>query len=236
MPYQRAWDWQRTLASARSAGQRDDTLLLLEHPPTITLGRAADRAHVLVDEAELARQGVALVATDRGGDVTYHAPGQLVGYPVLKLGRYRGGLLGYLRRLEATLISVLASYGIRAGRVAGLTGVWVDPATARLDQTGSSAALDPATPAAHTAKIAAIGVRLSASGVTTHGFALNVAPDLAGFAQIIPCGIEDRGVTSLQALLGGAPPLDEVADRVVAAFADVFDIVPIFEEFRWEEQ
>ncbi len=220
--YQQAWDWQRELAAARSAGRCNDTLIILEHPPTITLGRAANRQHILVDSAELARRGVALVASDRGGDVTYHAPGQLVGYPILKLAHYGGGLLGYLRNLEEVMIRVLAGYGIAGGRVAGLTGVWVNATHPTGDPSDTDAALD--------AKIAAIGVRLSASGITSHGFALNVAPDLRGFAQIVPCGIADRRVTSLEQLLGAAPSLAEVAERVIACFSEVFHIQAIVEE------
>jgi lipoyl(octanoyl) transferase len=219
LDYGAAWDWQRRLAADRSAGRCGDTLLLLEHPPTITLGRAADRSNILISPDELARRGVALVESDRGGDVTYHAPGQLVGYPILKLSRYGGGLLRYLRGLEETLIRVLASYGIVAGRVPDLTGVWVrttDAADAEYD-----------------AKIAAIGVRLSASGITSHGFALNVAPDLRGFEQIIPCGIRHRRVTSLEYMLGSAPPLEEVAGRVIAQFAEVFEARLLIEEQTW---
>ncbi|NJP04957.1 MAG: lipoyl(octanoyl) transferase LipB [Chloroflexaceae bacterium] len=205
MPYQQAWEWQRHLAAACANTRANDSLLLLEHPPTITLGRAAKREHLLVPEDELARRGVAVVASDRGGDVTYHAPGQLVGYPILKLSRYCRGLLSYLRGLEEVLIRTLATYDIAAVRIEGLTGVWV--------QTGATAA-----------KIAAIGIRLNATGVTAHGFALNINPDLAGFNQIVPCGIADRGVTSIAALRGWSPPMAEVSDRVVTNFAQVFDV------------
>ena len=201
VPYEEAWAWQRALVAQRAAGERDDTLLLLEHPPTITLGRGAHREHLLVPPDELARRGVALVETDRGGDVTYHAPGQIVGYPILKLSRHGGDVLQYLRQLEAVLIRALATYGLAGERAEKLTGVWVEGA-----------------------KIAAIGVRVSASGVTSHGFALNVCTDLAGFGLIVPCGIRDCGVTSLEALLGVAPPLDEARERVIAAFEDVFDV------------
>lgn len=211
LAYQEAWELQRTLVSARSAGQCDDTLLLLEHPPTITLGRKANLHNVLVNTAELASRGVDLVESDRGGDVTYHAPGQLVGYPILKLSGYGGGFRRYMRTLEELLIQVLARCQIHANRVDGLTGVWTTQAN------------EPA-PTFYDAKIAAIGVRLSASGVTSHGFALNVAPDLRGFDQIIPCGIQNRRVTSMEQLLGQAPPLAEVADRVVALFQTLFAV------------
>lgn len=200
--YEEALAWQRELVAQRSIGVIGDTLLLLQHPPTITLGRKSHAEHVLVPADVLAQRGVALVESDRGGDATYHAPGQLVGYPILKLSRHGGDVVRYIRNLEEVLIATLATYGISAGRVEGLTGVWVG------DE-----------------KIAAIGVRLSSSGVTSHGFALNIAPDMAGFAQIIPCGIRDRGVTSLEHVLGWAPPRDEVAARVVRSFEQVFEVV-----------
>jgi lipoyl(octanoyl) transferase len=219
--YQSAWDWQRQLVAERSAGHCPDTLLLLEHPPTITLGRAAKREHILIDEAELARRGVALVESDRGGDVTYHAPGQVVGYPIIKLSRYGGDLGRYMRNLEEVVIQVLATYGITAGRIPGLTGVWVEePQTA----SGEFDLLAADTRRPAQAKIAAIGVKLSASGVTAHGFALNVDPDLRGFAQIVPCGIRDRSVTSMAQILGAAPPRAEVVERVIMSYCDIFGV------------
>jgi lipoyl(octanoyl) transferase len=201
MDYQAAWEWQRELVRQRSAGAIGDTLLLLEHPHTYTLGRSTKDGHLLITTEQLADQGIALVETDRGGDITYHGPGQVVGYPILKLSQHGGDLLRYLRQLEETLIVALASYGVSAGRIAGLTGVWVGDA-----------------------KIAAIGVKLSASGVTQHGFALNVATDMRYFQQIIPCGIADKGVTSLEQLLGSAPSHAEVEQRVADAFGAVFRI------------
>lgn len=203
LPYATALALQRDLVAARSAGRIPDTLLLLEHPPTITLGARADPAHVLLPRDELERRGVAVVASDRGGDVTYHGPGQLVGYPILKLSQHGGDLGRYLRGLEEAIIRALADYGVAGERVPGLTGVWV---------------------AGGRAKICAIGVRLSASGVTSHGFALNVSTDLSGFAQIVPCGIADRAVTSLERLLGDAPPLDAVASTLLRHFAAVFGV------------
>ena len=201
LDYMAAWAWQRELAHRRSSGVIGDTLLLLEHPHTYTLGRATRTGHLLVAPEVLARQGVVLIESDRGGDITYHGPGQVVGYPILKLSHHGGDLQRYLRMLEETLIVVLDSYGVPAGRIAGLTGVWVGEE-----------------------KIAAIGVKLSASGVTQHGFALNVATDLRYFRQIIPCGIADKGVTSLERLLGAAPPQPEVEERIVAAFGAVFGV------------
>lgn len=205
LAYQVAWELQQRLVSERSAGVRPDTLLLLEHPPTITLGRKARREHILLGDADLARRGVAVVACDRGGDVTYHAPGQLVGYPILKLSRYGGDLGRYMRNLEEVIVRTLADYGIHGQRVAGLTGVWVEQPHGPL-------------------KVCAIGVKLSAAGITSHGFALNVDPDLAGFASIVPCGIRDRGVTSLEQLLGAAPPRALLEQRVVTHFAEVFGV------------
>jgi lipoyl(octanoyl) transferase len=201
MDYLAAWEWQRELVRQRSAGAIGDTLLLIEHPHTYTLGRSTKAGHLLITPEQLAEQGIALVETDRGGDITYHGPGQVVGYPILKLSQHGGDLLRYLRQLEQTVILAVANYGVAAGRIAGLTGVWVDDA-----------------------KIAAIGVKLSASGVTQHGFALNVGTDLRYFQQIIPCGIADRGVTSLVQLLGTAPPHNEVEQRVAAAFGEVFGV------------
>ncbi len=201
MEYLAAWEWQRELVRQRSAGAIADTLLLIEHPHTYTLGRSTKDGHLLLTPEQLNEQGIAVVESDRGGDITYHGPGQVVGYPILKLSQHGGDLLRYLRMLEETLIVALASYGVTAGRIAGLTGVWVGDA-----------------------KIAAIGVKLSASGVTQHGFALNVATNLRYFQQIIPCGIIGKGVTSLEMLLGTAPPPAEVEQRVAAAFGGVFGV------------
>lgn len=201
--YQDAWDLQRELARARSGGQLPDTLLLLEHPHTYTLGRATKPGHILVSEAVLDAQGVAVIESDRGGDITYHGPGQVVGYPLLKLSQHGGDVVRYLRMLEQVVIVTLAEYGVVGGRVPGLTGVWVG------DE-----------------KICAIGVKLTASGVTLHGFALNVAVDLGFFQQIIPCGISDRGVASLDRILGYPSPRHEVEARVAAAFGQVFGLAP----------
>jgi lipoyl synthase len=173
-------------------------LLLQEHPHVYTLGSRADRAHVLCDPAAV---GADLVEADRGGDVTYHGPGQTVGYPIVALEEWRAGqrdVVAYVRRLEDVLIAVLADFGIAADRSPGYTGVWVG------DE-----------------KIAAIGVRV-ARGRTRHGFALNVDPDLTMFEHIVPCGIADRGVTSMARVLGYAPALRAVTDRVVARFAEAF--------------
>jgi lipoic acid synthetase len=195
VPYHEAEDLQRALHDRSAA----DHLLLLEHPPTYTLGTRADPTHVLVPPATV---GAELVHTDRGGDVTYHGPGQLVGYPIVTLPPWRDGppdVVAYVRRLEAALIEALAGFGIDAHREDGFTGVWVDDA-----------------------KIAAIGVKVAATR-TRHGFALNVDPDLSMFDHIIPCGIRDRAVTSMAAVLGEPPTMRAVTDAVTEAMAKHLD-------------
>jgi lipoyl(octanoyl) transferase len=199
--YQVAWELQRVLAEERSQAQIADTLLLLEHPPTYTLGTRGNEAHLLVDRDILARQGVAVLRVDRGGDITFHGPGQLVGYPVLDVSLRRGGVGAYLRELEQVLVKALSGFGIIAGRLRGHTGVWVGEE-----------------------KIAAIGVKINARKITGHGFALNVTTDLRYFAQIIPCGIRDKGVTSMARILGYSVLLSEVAAEVADAFGRVFGL------------
>jgi lipoate-protein ligase B len=190
--YMAAWDVQRALAAARREERAPDLLLLVEHPPTFTIGRGGGAANLLASPAEVAALGARVHEVDRGGDITYHGPGQLVGYPIIDLlGRGRD-VHRYLRLLEEALIRALADLGVAAGRLPPHTGVWVG------DE-----------------KVAAIGVKIS-RGVTLHGFALNVAPDLRHFEAIIPCGIRDKGVTSLERLVGRAPEAALVADRVAA--------------------
>ncbi len=195
---------QQTLVEQRKRGEIGDQLLLLEHPDVITLGvkTRSDRSHVLESPEGLAAKGVELFETGRGGDVTFHGPGQLVGYPIVDLNPDRRDVHRYVRDLEETLIRAVAEFGIEARRVAGLTGIWAGP-------TGGES------------KLAAIGVRIS-RWVTSHGFALNVTTDLSRFGLIVPCGISDRGVTSMERLLGRAPAMAEVEDAVVRAFASVF--------------
>ena len=198
--YQAAIELQRRLVDARKADQIPDQLLLLEHPPVITLGARTrnDRSHVLATEEGLKRLGIALHDAGRGGDVTYHGPGQLVGYPILDLRPDRCDVHRYVRDLEEALILAVAGFGVTAGRVEGLTGVWV----------GSD-------------KLAAMGVRIS-RWVTSHGFALNVAPAMAHFDLIVPCGLRDRGVTSLARLLPAAPRMEAVHAAVTESFGSVF--------------
>jgi len=208
--YATALKLQQTLIDLRKAGQVGDTLLLLEHPSVITLGRNAKRANLLVSEEQAARTGVEIFECDRGGDVTYHGPGQLVGYPIFDLRGFtpRIGAVDFVRKLEEVLIRTCADFGVATHRVRGMTGVW----TLRTE-----------------AKIAAIGVHIS-RGVTSHGFALNVSTDLGHFKLIIPCGIGDKPVTSLDRALGDAYPgiavapltLDEVSQSVARNFARVF--------------
>jgi lipoyl(octanoyl) transferase len=192
--YQEAWALQNRLADARRAGVALDTLILLQHPHTYTIGRSGTRDHVFLTEAELAARGITCLEVDRGGDVTYHGPGQLVGYPILDLGP-TPDVGWYLRNLEACLIDVLADFGILAGRLPGYTGVWI------ADR-----------------KIAAIGVKVG-QGVTTHGFALNVSTDLSLFLHILPCGIPDKGVTSMAVELGREPSMEAVEEALMARFA-----------------
>ncbi len=200
--YQEAWRLQQDMAGRRAAGEIPDTLLLLEHPPVYTTGRRGAGGHLLLPEASL---GAPLIHSDRGGDITFHGPGQLIAYPILELQATGLSIVGYVRALEEAVIRTLAGYAIAAHREPGLTGVWV-----RGD------------------KIAAIGVRVSrprgANGgwVTSHGLALNVDVDLAWFDRIVPCGIPDRRVTSMAALLGRAATLREVGERVALHLADVF--------------
>lgn len=196
MGYAEALDIQNALVEQRARGEADDHLLIVEHPHTYTLGSSAKPEHLLLTPAELAARGITVHKADRGGDITYHGLGQVVAYPILQLARenMRADILGYVRGLEQVIISVLAEYGITGKPIAGLTGVWVD--TPRGEE-----------------KIAAIGVRVTAKLITKHGFALNVNPDLSYFAGIIPCGIPDKGVTSLAAL-GVRANMDDVIAHV----------------------
>jgi lipoyl(octanoyl) transferase len=211
---------QEELVLARIAGQVPDTLLLLEHDPVITLGRGAKEANVLVDADARARLGIDYEETGRGGDVTYHAPGQLVAYPIVDLKPDRCDVRRYVRDLGRVMSLLAKDYGIAAGMVEGdpkLIGVWVD-----LDSPSSWP--EPATPASvehrRIGKIGAIGVRLS-RWVTMHGFAFNVSTDLSGYASIVPCGISNRPVTSLVALGASAPPLIDVAKSASALMREV---------------
>lgn len=194
--YADAWDLQRDLVERRKADTIPDTLLLLEHDPVITLGRNAGTTNVLADAATLDTLGVDLVQSDRGGDVTFHGPGQVVGYPVLDLRPDRMDVRRYVRNLEAVMIATLADYDVAATRFDGEPGVWLE---------------------APWRKVGAIGARFS-RWVTWHGFALNVSTDLAGFELIVPCGIDDKGVTTLERETGRRVPLADVMDRLAHHF------------------
>jgi lipoyl(octanoyl) transferase len=202
--YADALELQKALVERRKQGLIPDQLLLLEHPEVITLGVRSrnDRSHVIAAPDTLAAEGVPVFETGRGGDVTYHGPGQLVGYPIFDLKPDRCDVHRYVRDLEEALIRAVAEFGIRAGRLKGLTGIWVG------DE-------------GHEAKLAAIGVRIS-RWVTSHGFALNVSTDLSRFGLIVPCGISDRGVTSMKELLGRTIPMAEVEEAVVRALHSAF--------------
>lgn len=201
--YAEALALQRQLVEDRRAGRVDDILLLVQHPHVLTLGVKGDggRSHILADSAALDARGIVVHETGRGGDITYHGPGQVVGYPIIDLRPDRCDVHRYVRDLEEVLIRTAADFGVDAGRVEGLTGVWAGPG--------------------RRAKLAAIGVRIS-RWVTSHGFALNVSTDLSFFDLIVPCGISDRGVTSLHQL-GRTVSIPEVEDRIVRHFEQVFD-------------
>jgi lipoyl(octanoyl) transferase len=205
VPYDEALVLQERLVNDRKTGDISDQLLLLQHPPVITLGVRSrnDRSHVLANEAVLSDRGVEILETGRGGDVTFHGPGQLVVYPILDLRPDRCDVHRYVRDLEEVVIRAAAEFGVDATRAPGLTGAWV----------GRD-------------KIAAIGVRIS-RWITSHGFALNVATDLSHFALIVPCGIADRGVTSLERVLGRTVAMADVEHAVVDAFASVFRRQPL---------
>lgn len=232
--FERAWQLQRSLAEEIADGARPPSLLLVEHPPTFTFGRRGQAQHLLWDETECARRGISIHWIDRGGDVTFHGPGQLVGYPLLPLapggigmhtdpknGRPRvpqADYVGYLRRLEEVLITTLRRSGIAATRLPGLTGVWTRQKRARPGTDSPSGHRRPP------AKIAAIGVKVDARGVSQHGFALNVAPDMSFWEGIIGCGLEGFPVTSMAETLGQAPDMARVQQDVVDAFGQVFDL------------
>ena len=206
LPYADALDYQRAVARARISGEiAEDVLLLVEHPPVVTLGRSSKERHLLASPELLASRGIELFEVERGGDVTFHGPGQLVGYPIVDLKRHRRDLHWYLRTLEAALIETLAEFGIPGERNVGFTGVW----------TGRGRR-----------KIASIGVH-ARDWVTWHGFALNVTTDLSYFDVMVPCGIESVTMTSIARELGGNPPdMSRVESAAIAALASAFSLAP----------
>lgn len=207
MPYEAAWALQKRLAAARAADRIPDVLLLLEHPHTYTLGSAGKLEHLLWSPETLAERGVALYRVERGGDITYHGDGQLVGYPILRLPCGADGLhadvIAYVRALEQVIIDFLAGYGVQGERISGLSGVWV-----RKEGVPH--------------KIAALGVRVTTKRVTQHGFALNLTTDLRYFEGIVPCGIRDKGVTRLADLIAQPPDLPAAAAQLAPIFAARF--------------
>ena len=204
VPYADGLELQRRLVEDRKADRIPDTLLLLQHPHVLTIGVKKDgRSHILASPDRLSALGVEVFETGRGGDVTYHGPGQLVGYPILDLNPDRRDVHRYVRDLEEVMIGVCADYGLEAGRVKGLSGAWIK------SDSGDQ-------------KIGAIGVRIS-RWITSHGFAFNVTTDVDFFNLIVPCGIADKGVTALASKLGQAPAMADVEDRFVSHFSRIFD-------------
>ena len=213
VPYQQAWDLQTQLASQVASREIPATLLLLEHPHTYTFGRSGHANNLLWNDEQLKERGIQVYWVDRGGDVTYHGPGQLVGYPLIQLKNQgllssletdtttlpQADYLGYLRKLEQVIIMALQSFGVKAQRIKKLTGVWVNGA-----------------------KIAAIGVKVDVHGVTRHGFALNVSPDMSFWDGIIGCGLDGYSITSLATLLTSPPSMQQVRQAVINAFGEVF--------------
>lgn len=198
--YAEALELQHRLVARQKAGAGDDVLLLLQHPAVLTLGRRADESNVLASREELAREGIELFKVERGGDVTYHGPGQLVGYPILDLRHFQKDVSWFVAALADVLVRTLAEYGVRGEYHHAQPGVWVGEE-----------------------KIVAIGMRIE-SWITYHGFAFNVDPNMRHWQLIVPCGIADKGVTSLSALLGRPVPVSEVAPKVARHFGEVFGV------------
>ena len=207
LEYGAAWELQRRIVAARKAGAVADVLLLCEHPHVITLGRNGKLGNLRASDHVLRHMGVSFFDTDRGGDITYHGPGQLVGYPILNLADIRRDVAWYLRGLEEAMVRATAEFGIASRRVAGRTGVWVD---APMESRGEE-------------KLAAIGVHLS-HWITSHGFAYNVSTDLHYFDLIVPCGIVDKRATSLEKLLGRGVKMKEVSPRVAGYLGELMGL------------
>ncbi len=233
--YERAWKLQDEYAREIAEGKRPPTLLLLEHPHVYTFGRGGKQENLLWGETQLKEKGIAIHWVDRGGDVTYHGPGQLVGYPLIPLsllspsGRGDGGegdmripqadYVGYIRKLEKTLIVALARLGLAAGQRSGLTGVWIQADVHSRCASRRCKPEDRQKPA----KIAAIGVKVDVRGISRHGFALNVNPDMDYWEGIIACGLQNEPVVSLADLFAEPPTMERVKQEVIAAFGEVFD-------------
>lgn len=226
MEYRAAWELQNELAAQIAAGSRPQTLLLLEHPHVFTIGRRGGYDHLIWDAVERALHGVDLVEVDRGGDITYHGPGQLVGYPLLRLAEpgWQGERLpqadfvGYIRRLEAVLIRALSGFGIPAMRREGLTGVWV-PGDSLDGRPGLSA---------RDSKIASIGVKVDRLGISRHGFALNVQPQMDYWQGIVACGLDGVQMISMADLLEEVPAMPAVVEPVTREFGEIFGVHVVF--------
>jgi len=227
MEYGAAWELQRRVAAARKAAAIPDVLLLCEHPHVITLGRSGKISNLRAPRALLRQMGVAIFETDRGGDITYHGPGQLVGYPILNLGEIRRDVAWYVRSLEEAMIRATAELGISSKRVSGRTGVWVDvpggSAAATAKEADEVEEVKEVKETKDEEKLAAIGVHLS-RWVTSHGFAYNVSTDLRYFDLIVPCGIAGKRATSLEKLLGRGVEMREVAPRIAAHLGEIFGL------------
>jgi lipoyl(octanoyl) transferase len=226
--YAEAWELQERVVAARKAGAIEDVLLFCEHPHVITLGRSGNRANLLASESVLRQKGVEFFETSRGGDITYHGPGQIVGYPILNLSAIRRDVVWYVRTLEEAMIRATADLGIAARREPGKTGIWVHAdEVADRSKRDSSLALGMTDQPAE--KLAAIGVHIS-RWVTSHGFAYNVATDLRYFELIVPCGIADRKATSLEKLLGRRVSLEQIRPLLVKQVCEVFGLTVRTEE------
>jgi lipoyl(octanoyl) transferase len=197
--YEEAWKLQKKILNRRLAGEVDDLFFLLEHPHTYTLGKVADRSNLLLTQEQLTERGIKVYDIDRGGDITYHGPGQIVGYPIIDLKKWKEDTHAYLRNLEQLIINVCKKYGLEAERKEGLTGVWIEDR-----------------------KIAAIGIKVS-RWITMHGFAFNINTDLSLFGGIIPCGIKDKEVTSLQKETGIKYDVEDIKKDLLEEFVRIFD-------------
>jgi lipoate-protein ligase B len=209
VPYERALELQQSLARARAEGKIGDVLLLLQHPPVFTIGRFRGEADITVPSDMLAREGIAVLHTSRGGGISYHGPGQLVGYPILSLKENGLGVREYIGKLEETIINLLLGLGVQAGRVTEYPGVWVGEK-----------------------KICSIGIHIS-HGITTHGFALNVSNDLRYFEYVRPCGLSGDVMTSVSELLGHRVGIETVIGRLLPSFSETFDLSCEQETDRW---
>jgi lipoyl(octanoyl) transferase len=223
IPYAEAWELQKRVVAARKAGAIGDVLLFCEHPHVITLGRSGNRANLLASENVLRQKGVEFFETTRGGDITYHGPGQIVGYPILNLGAVRRDVVWYVRTLEEAMIRATADLGIAARREAGKTGIWVDAQGEGSERSKRDSSLSLGMTDQVPEKLAAIGVHIS-RWVTSHGFAYNVATDLRYFEMIVPCGIADRKATSLEKLLGRNVSLAEIKPLLAKHVGEVFGL------------